>query len=85
MQKIREHPIQEGTPLYVICENVVISEKDGLAKVEEHLNCTGHRIDSKNFSPCKRDRMYFTTVRPDFMPIIFRSSFLFQFIKPFLS
>lgn len=65
MQKIREHPIQEGTPLYVICENVVISEKDGLAKVEEHLNCTGHRIDSKNFSPCKRDRMYFTTFPPD--------------------
>ena len=62
IRKIQDHPVQQGTPLYIVVENVNISEKDGLSKVENHLRCTGHQIDAKDFSPCKRDRMYFTNV-----------------------
>ena len=64
VRKIKDHAIQQGHTLYVIYENVIISEKDGLSKVENYLECTGYRIDAKYFSPCKRDRMYFTNVRP---------------------
>ena len=59
---IRMHPLQNGIKCFVVAENVPISEDDGLSVVEEAFEASPICIDAKYFSPCKRLRMYFTTV-----------------------
>jgi len=62
---IRMHPLQNGIKCFVVAENVPISEDDGLSVVEEAFEASPICIDAKYFSPCKRLRMYFTTIRLD--------------------
>ena len=60
---IRRNERQRGNPLFFLCENVPIADKDGSLQVENQFGVSGICIDAKYFSPCKRNRVYFTTVR----------------------
>ena len=62
IQRIMQHPRQLGRHVFYLVENVVLYG-DNLQVTTMHFDdIAPWKIDSACFSPCKRDRMYFSNI-----------------------
>jgi hypothetical protein len=65
IHKIKGHSLQQGRPCFFVAENVPMDKFEDKQAVDAAFRVAPVVLDSKYFSPCKRNRIYFTSVRGD--------------------